>query len=414
MKPVYPLVSIFADNLTIVLAGGQGERLYPLTKQRAKPAVPFAGSYRLIDFTLSNCVNSGIRKIYILTQYRSTTLDRHIRDGWSLFCSGLGEFIQTVSPQKIMADRWYEGTADAIFHNIHILEEESPRRVLILSGDHIYKMNYGEMLKFHMANQADLTVGGIETNKEEARRFGVLEIDKSNRIISFEEKPSSPKTVPHDNSSCLVSMGIYVFETEKLVRALIEDAKKDTEHDFGKNVVPQMLEKGDRIYCYDFSTQDTRNMSYWRDIGTIDAYWQASMDLTDTTPKFNVYDKSWPIRTYQEQNPPVKIISSEKEGKHGLVLNSLLCHGCIVSQAKVERSILAPQVHINSLAQISESVIMRRVEVGRHTKIRRAIIDEEVVVPEGYEIGCNLKEDATKFTVSAGGVVVVPSQMHLD
>ena len=414
MKPVFPPKLIFGDSLTLVLAGGQGERLYPLTKQRAKPGVPFAGSYRLIDFTLSNCVNSGIRKIYVLTQYMSTTLDRHIRDGWNVFCSQLGEFIQTVPPQKKMADRWYEGTADAILHNIHILQEEAPRKVLILSGDHVYQMNYAEMLEFHIASKADLTVGGVETDKEEARRLGVLEIDENDRIISFEEKPSNPKTLPHASSRCLVSMGIYIFEIDKLVTVLIEDAKKNTEHDFGKNVVPQMLERRDKIYCYDFLIQDRTKVGYWRDIGTIDSYWEASMDLVDIPPKFNLYDRSWPIRTYQEQNPPSRIISSEEGGRDGLVLNSLICSGCTVNEARVERSILSSQVQINSFAQVSDSVIMRGVEVGRYAKIRRAIIDEGVVVPEGYQIGYNLEENATKFTISPGGVVVIPRAMHLD
>jgi len=414
MKDIFSSLSILGDTLTLILAGGQGERLYPLTKERAKPAIPFAGNFRLIDFTLSNCVNSGIHRIYVLTQYMSSTLDRHIRDGWNLFSSQLGEFIQTVPPQRKMAMRWYEGTADAIVHNIGILEKEASSRVLILSGDHLYKMNYENLLQFHIINKADLTVAGLEVDKEEAKRLGVLEVDTNSRIVAFKEKPLNPRTVSHDNSKCLVSMGVYFFETKKLVRALIEDAKKDTEHDFGKNIVPQMLASGDNLYCYNFLAQNPNKMDYWRDIGTIDSYWQASMDLIELPPKFNLYDGSWPIRTYREQNPPTKVVSNKKGGRGALISDCLICDGCHLTEAKIKRSILSPQVRINSFAEVSESVIMKGTKVGKYSKIRRAIIDEGVIIPDGYKIGYNLKDDTAKFTVSPAGVVVVPEEMHMD
>ena len=414
MKVAVPLFSIFGDTLTLVLAGGQGERLYPLSKERAKPAIPFAGNFRLIDFTLSNCVNSGIRRMYVLTQYMSSTLDRHIRDGWNVVSSQLGEFIQTVPPQRKMAKRWYEGTADAIFHNIGILEKEASSRVLILSGDHIYKMDYERMLEFHIKNKADLTVAGLEMGKEEARRFGVLAVDSRNRIVAFEEKPREPRTVPHNKSRCLISMGVYLFETKKLVRALIKDTKKDTEHDFGKNIIPQMLANENKLYCYNFLAKDPDKMGYWRDIGTIDSYWRASMDLTEFPPKFSLYDENWPILTYQEQNPPTQILSYQKKGKGVLISDCLISSGCHLAEAKIKRSVLSPRVEIDSFAEVSESVIMRDTKVGKYAKIRRAIIDEGVTIPDGYKIGYNPKDDAARFTISPEGIVVVPTEIHMD
>lgn len=404
-------LSPFIDILTLVLAGGQGERLYPLTKEKAKPGVYFAGVFRLIDFTLSNCVNSGIRKIYVLTQYMSTTLERHIREGWNIFCPELGEFIQTVPPQQRISNRWYQGTADAVFQNMHILQAETPQRLLILSGDHVYKMDYKEMLKFHFEKKAHLTAGSVEVDLSEATRFGVFEIDNEGRLISFQEKPANPKSLPFDDSKSLVSMGVYIFETEKLVKALMVDAKKNSTHDFGRDIIPQMLKNGDRIYCYDFREKNTQNIAYWRDIGTIDSYWEASMELLDVPPKFDLYDKNWLIRTYREQAPPAKIASSKNKV---LVSDSLIAPGCIVDGARVEKSIISAQVRIDNASTISESVIMRSVSIGRGARIKRAIIDEGVIVPEGYEIGYNEQKDAAKFIISAGGIVVVPREMHLD
>lgn len=407
--------SVFKDTLTIVLAGGQGERLYPLTKERAKPAVSFAGNFRLIDFTLSNCVNSGIRRIYVLTQYMSSTLERHIREGWSIFCRELGEFIQTVPPQQRMTSRWYEGTADAVLHNIHILQEEAPERVLILSGDHLYKMNYAEMLRFHLEKRAHLTVAGMRVGTEEAKRFGVFEINEEGRVISFEEKPSRPRTLPHDTSKSLASMGVYIFETKKLVRALIEDAKKNTAHDFGRNILPWMLTRGDRVYCYSFLKENSRQPGYWRDIGTLDSYWQTSMELLSSFPTFNLYETHWPIRTYQEQSPPARIVSADEgENPDQFISNSLISPGCIIDRARVEKSIFSPRVYAGQSSRVEKSVLMKKVKVGKRARVRNAIIDEEVVIPEDYRIGYNQEEDAAKFIVSSKGIVVVPRGMHLD
>ena len=414
MRISHQLNSLCHGTLTIVLAGGQGERLDSLTRERAKPAVPFGGSYRLIDFTLSNCINSGIRRIYILTQYMSTTLERHVHEAWNIVSGELNEFIQTVPPQRKMADRWYEGTADAIFHNINILQKETPQRVLILSGDHVYKMDYRKMLEFHLSREAHLTVGAVPVVMEQASRFAVLEIDREGRITSFEEKPANPKPLPNDRSKCLVSMGVYVFQTDTLVRALIEDAKKNTEHDFGRSIIPQVLEAGGRTYCYDFSTCTGKENNYWRDIGTIDSYWEASMDLLRVNPKFTLDDENWPIRSYQEQAAPAKIMCCGKFNQRTQVFNSLICGGCEVNATQVERSILSWRTHIGSGTQISESITMRDVQLGRNAKIRRAIIDEGVSIPEGYRIGYDPREDASRFVISPGGIVVVPAGMHLD
>ncbi|MBC7190535.1 glucose-1-phosphate adenylyltransferase, partial [Candidatus Aerophobetes bacterium] len=395
----------FQGLLTLVLAGGQGERLYPLTRERAKPACPFAGSFRLIDFTLSNCVNSGIRRIYVLTQYMSTTLETHIKEGWSIFSRELGEFIQTVPPQKRTAERWYEGTADAVFQNLYILQEEKPLYVLILSGDHVYRMNYADMFRFHVEKKAHLTVGCVEVDEKEAGRFGVLEIDRRERVISFEEKPSIPKTIPGKKERCLVSMGVYIFNTEEIVKALIKDAKrKNTSHDFGRDIIPQMLKDKKLVFCYNFSE---RGEGYWRDIGTIDSYWEASMELLDVPSKFDLHRPDWPLRTYQEQNPPARIITSEKVSSECGVSDSLICAGCIIEQAKVKKSILSPQVYVGRKSTVENSILMKGVRVGENVTIKKAIIDEEVVVPDGYRIGCNFEEDAKKFLISKGGVVVV-------
>jgi len=398
--------------LTLILAGGQGERLYPLTKERAKPACPFAGIFRLIDFTLSNCVNSGIRRIYVLTQYMSTTLETHIREGWSIFSRELGEFIQTIPPQRRTAERWYEGTADAVFQNLYILQEEKPLYVLILSGDHVYRMNYADMFQFHREKKAHLTVGCVEVDKKEAERFGVLEVDEAERIVSFEEKPSRPKILPGKAEKCLVSMGVYIFDTEEIVRALIKDAKKkNTSHDFGRDIIPQMLEDEKLVCCYNFSE---KGEGYWKDIGTIDSYWEASMELLDIPSKFDLYHPGWPLRTYQEQNPPARIISSKRFPLQCEVLNSLISAGCIIDEAIVERSILSPRVYIGRGSRIESSILMRGVKIGKNVLIRKTIIDEEVFVPDGYAIGYRFEEDAKKFLISPGGVVIVPRRMHLD
>jgi len=395
--------------LTFIMAGGKGERLLPLTKDRTKPAVPFGGIYRIIDFTLSNCINSGLRKIYILTQYKSSSLQRHIRLGWNFLPSELGQFIELLPAQQRIGDSWYLGTADAIFQNIYTLEMDKPDEVLILAGDHIYRMNYYSMIDVHREQNADLTVGVVEVEKDKSKQLGVVEVDADGRVTGFYEKPVNPKTIPGKPDKIYGSMGIYVFNQPVLVQELLEDAKNNkSSHDFGKNIIPQMLKKGMKIVAYNFRDKD-RNEEYWRDIGTIDAYYEANMELIQVNPIFNLYDQEWPLRTFQEQYPPVKTVHSgdREEGRVGLVLDSIVSEGCVVSGGRVQRSILSPNVRINSFSEVYDSILMEGVNVGRYAKIKRAIIDKDVSIPQGMIIGFNLEEDKKRFFVSDSGIVVV-------
>jgi glucose-1-phosphate adenylyltransferase len=395
----------------MVLAGGRGERLYPLTRDRAKPAVPFGAIYRIIDFTLSNCINSGIRRIYALTQYKSTSLHRHIQFGWDILSAPLGEFIEAVPAQQRIDEHWYQGTADAIFQNIHILQEERPDLVLILSGDHIYKMDYRKMIAFHLEKEADLTVAAIRMDRKLSREFGVMEIDENWRIVGFQEKPEEPKVIPGDPKGILASMGIYIFNTEVLVRRLIEDTRSDSSHDFGKDIIPMMIGR-DQVFAFDFRRGDCGGTGYWRDVGTIDAYYEANMDLISVTPQLNLYDSQWPILTYQPPSPPAKTVWIE-EGRVGTALNSIISNGCIISGGNVKRSILSPRVTIHSFAEIEDSILLEGADVGRNAKIKRTIVDKEVQIPPGMEIGYHLDEDAKRFTVTASGIVVVPKGIRL-
>lgn len=397
--------------VTMLLAGGRGERLYPLTRDRAKPAVPFGAIYRIIDFTLSNCINSEIRRIYVLTQYKSTSLHRHIQFGWSILSPTLGEFIEVIPAQQRIDEHWYQGTADAIFQNLYTLQSEKPDLVLILSGDHIYKMDYRKMIAFHLDRKADLTIAAIRMDRSLSREFGVIEIDQTGKIIGFQEKPETPKTIPGDPEGILASMGIYVFNTEILVRRLIEDARSDSSHDFGKDIIPSMIDK-DQVFAFDFREGDCGKEGYWRDVGTIDAYYEANMDLVSVTPKLNLYDPEWPIFTYQPPYPPAKTVLLE-EGRIGTALNSILSHGSIISGGSVKRSVLSPKVMVHSYAEIEDSILLSGVDVGRYAKIRRAIIDKEVQIPEGMRIGYDLDEDAKRFTVTASGIVVIPKWIKL-
>ena len=397
--------------LAMILAGGRGERLYPLTRDRAKPAVPFGAIYRIIDFTLSNCINSDIRQIYILTQYKSTSLHRHIQFGWNILSVPLGEFIGVIPAQQRMGEQWYQGTADAIFQNIYLLQEEKPDHVLILSGDHIYKMDYRKMIAFHLEKEADLTVAAIRMDRGLSTEFGVIEVDRDRRIIGFEEKPEVPKTIPGDPEGILASMGVYVFQTEILVRRLIEDVRSESSHDFGKDIIPKMIHK-DKVFAFDFREGDLGGTGYWRDVGTIDAYFEANRDLVTVTPLLNLYDPHWPILTYQTPFPPAKTVL-EEEGRTGVALNSILSSGCVISGGRVRRSILSPRVRVNSYAEVEDSIVLDGVEVGRHARIRRAIIDKEVQIPSGMEIGYHLEEDAKRFTVTGSGIVVVPKWIKL-
>jgi glucose-1-phosphate adenylyltransferase len=397
--------------LAMVLAGGRGERLYPLTRDRAKPAVPFGAIYRIIDFTLSNCINSGIRRIYALTQYKSTSLHRHIQFGWDILSAHLGEFIEAIPAQQRIDEHWYQGTADAIFQNINILQEERPDLILILSGDHIYKMDYRKMIAFHLEKEADLTVAAIRMDRKLSREFGVMEIDENWRIVGFQEKPEEPKAIPGDPKGILASMGIYIFNTEVLVRRLIEDTRSDSSHDFGKDIIPMMIGR-DQVFAFDFRRGDCGGTEYWRDVGTIDAYYEANMDLISVTPQLNLYDSQWPILTYQPPSPPAKTVWIE-EGRVGTALNSIISNGCIISGGNVKRSILSPRVTIHSFAEIEDSILLEGADVGRNAKIKRTIIDKEVEIPPGMEIGYHLDEDAKRFTVTASGIVVVPKGIRL-
>ena len=390
------------------MAGGKGERLLPLTKDRAKPAVPFGGIYRIIDFTLSNCINSGIRKIHVLTQYKSISLERHLRLGWNLFHSGLGEYIDVIPAQQRTGEHWYLGTADAIYQNIYSIQQERPESVLILAGDHVYKMNYAEMLEFHEANRAVVTVGVIEMPKVQAGGFGIVEADGEGRIVGFEEKPANPKTIPGHPDVCYASMGIYLFDRELLEHALIGDAQRsDSSHDFGRDVIPAAA-RNVRVMAYNFKDENKKFSKYWRDIGTLDAYYEANMDLVQVTPQFNFYDREWPIRTYHEQWPPAKtVFADEATGRVGTVLDSVVSNGCIISGGSVRRCVLSPDVRINSFAQVEDSILMEHVEVGRYAKIRHAIIDKDVVIPRHAEIGYNLEEDRRRFHVTESGIIVV-------
>jgi len=397
--------------LAMVLAGGRGERLYPLTRDRAKPAVPFGAIYRIIDFTLSNCLNSDVRRVYALTQYKSISLHRHIQLGWNILSAPLGEFIEVIPAQQRIDEHWYQGTADAIFQNIYTLQEERPDLILILSGDHIYKMDYREMVDFHREKKADLTVAAIRMDRGLSKEFGVIEVDRDWRIIGFEEKPEEPKTIPGDPEGISASMGIYVFNTEILVRRLIEDARSDSTHDFGKDVIPAMIGK-DQVFAFDFRQGDQGRTGYWRDVGTIDAYFEANMDLVAVSPQLNLYDPGWPIFNYQSPYPPAKTVL-EEEGRMGTAINSILSNGCIISGGSVKRSVLSPRVMVHSYAEVEDCILLEGVDVGRHAKIRRTIIDKEVQIPQGMEIGYHLDEDAKRFTVTGSEIVVVPKGIRL-
>ncbi|MCX5707037.1 MAG: glucose-1-phosphate adenylyltransferase [Candidatus Omnitrophica bacterium] len=396
--------------LTFIMAGGKGERLFPLTKDRTKPAVPFGGIYRIIDFTLSNCINSGLRRMYLLTQYKSASLHRHIRLGWNILPSELAQFIELLPAQQRVGDSWYLGTADAIYQNLYTLEMDQPDEVLILAGDHIYKMNYYSMIDFHRDNNADLTVGVVEVDKDKSSHLGIVDVDGQSKVVGFQEKPKVPKTIAAKPDKVYVSMGIYVFKKSVIEEELHEDAKKhNSTHDFGKDIIPQMLKKGLKVVAYNFIDENRREAQYWRDIGTIDAYYEANMDLIQASPTFNLYDKDWPLRTYQEQFPPAKTVHSGEEiaGRIGLVLDSVVSGGCVVSGGKVQRSILSPNVRVNSFSEVYDSILMEGVNVGRYAKIKRAIIDKDVNIPQVIVIGYDLEEDKKKFFVSESGIVVV-------
>lgn len=401
--------------LTFILAGGKGERLWPLTRDRTKPAVPFGGIYRIIDFSLSNCINSGLRRIYVLTQYKSASLERHIHLGWNVLCDELEEYIEVLPAQQRIGDIWYRGTADAIYQNIYIVKAEEPDEVLILAGDHIYKMNYCRMIDFHRQVNADLTVAVVKMQKiREISGFGIVEMNPKGKITDFWEKPRVVES--QDSDWIYASMGMYVFKKNALLEVLKEDmVGNSSHHDFGKGIIPQMLRNNFNIYAYNFLKEDKKEPEYWRDIGTIDAYYQANMDLVSESPVFDLYDRKWPIRTYQEQFPPAKtVFPGEKIPESaGLILNSLISGGCVFRGRRLERSVLSYNVRIDSNSEVVESILMEGVNIGSKAKIRRAIIDKDVDVPKGLVIGYDPEEDKKHFFVSDSGIVVVAKKTEI-
>ena len=398
------------DVLAVVLAGGKGSRLEPLTRDRAKPAVHFGGNYRIIDFTLSNCINSGIRKMLVLTQYKAMSLDRHINTGWRhLLSRELGEFIDVVPPQQRIDEQWYQGTADAVYQNIYTLEKERPEYVVILAGDHIYKMDYSKMVDAHIENKADLTIGALRVSKEDARGFGVMQTNTLGQIVGFEEKPDEPKCIPGEDGICLASMGIYVFNAHFLFDQLCQDATlPDSAHDFGRNIIPSIIDTH-RLMAYPFLDENRKQDAYWRDVGTLDAYYQSNIELTGVQPLLNLYDDHWPIRTDQPNLPSPKFVFDEEEGRRGAAHDSIVSAGTIISGGTVTGSIIGPRVRIEEWAKVYDSILFRGVRVGKGATIRRAIIDKYVQIPDGAEVGVDLDLDRRRgFTVTEDGVVVVP------
>ena len=402
--------------LTMILAGGRGERLFPLTAERAKPAVPFGGKYRIIDFTLSNCINSGLRNMIVLIQYKSHSLDRHIRRGWNVFNPEVGEYIFSLPPQQRISQDWYRGTADAVYQNWFIVEDKQPEFVLILAGDHVYKMNYKDMHSFLQQKQADVVVGAIEYPLAEASSFGVMTVDSNSQITRWDEKPANPTPMPNDPGRALCSMGIYLFRTSILREHLLADAEQDTSHDFGKDIIPSMIGSR-RVFAYNFHDENRKAVKYWRDVGTLDAYWEANMDLVSVDPLFNLYDQDWPIRTYQGQFPPAKFVFSEEHGsggRVGIALDSIVSGGCIISGGRAQNSVLSPNVRVNDHAEVFQSIVMENVVIGDHCRIRRAIIDKDVSIPPKTEIGYDLETDRKRFTVTESGIVAISKGMKLD
>jgi glucose-1-phosphate adenylyltransferase len=401
------------NTLALILAGGRGSRLKSLTDWRAKPAVPFGGKFRIIDFPLSNCMNSGIRRIGVVTQYKAHSLIQHIQRGWGFLRGEFNEFVELLPAQQRIEEEWYKGTADAVFQNLDILRAMGPEYVLILAGDHIYKMDYGQMLATHVRNKADMTIACLNVPLNEAKDFGVMGVDESDRIIQFREKPADPDPIPGNPGQALASMGIYVFNAAFLYEQLIRDADDpNSTHDFGHDIIPYLISKY-RVYAHRFAdscVNSTEGQHYWRDVGTIDAYWEANMELTKVVPDLNMYDKEWPIWTYQEQLPPAKFVFDE-EDRRGKAVDALVSGGCIISGSCVKRSLLFSDVRVNSYSFIEESVILPKVDIGRYVTIKRAVIDKGCSIPDGMQIGVNHDEDRKRFFVSDKGITLVTPDM---
>ncbi|PID62609.1 MAG: glucose-1-phosphate adenylyltransferase [Ignavibacteriae bacterium] len=403
------------ETVTMILAGGQGNRLHPLTQFRSKPSVPFGGKYRIIDFALSNCLNSGLRKIYVLTQYKSDSLNQHLYEAWNIFNPELNEFIYSVPPQQKTGDAWYQGTGDAIFQNLNLLKRQGYSWCVVLGGDHIYRMDYMKMLQYHIEKKADLSISNLIVPKEQASRFGVIEIDEDYHVLSFIEKPDTPPEIPGKSGFSFVNMGIYVFNIDSMIKVIEElTADKTPNLDFGKHIIPHMVEKHYEVRAFRFEDDNNPgDRPYWVDVGTIDSYYKASMDLLSVNPEFNLYDSNWPLRTRQYQSPPAKTLSHEGE-RVGRALNSIVTDGTIISGGLVERSILGPSVRVNSYSYITDSIIMSNCNIGRHTRIRRAIIDKDVHIPEHEEIGFDIETDKKRFTVTETGIVVIPKDYKFN
>ncbi len=408
---MYTVGDMSRNTITMVLAGGKGERLNPITISRSKSAVPFAGKYKIIDFVLSNMFNSGIKKVYILTQYQAYSLNKHIKESWGKW-TGLGEFYDTISPEtSSMSEQWFKGTADAIFQTLRLIESSSADYVIIFGGDHIYKMDISQMIEYHYMNKADVTIATLEVSTEEAKRFGVLCVDENLQVTSFIEKPQSPPKIP-GRDTCFASMGNYIFSTRKLIEVLKKAKKNHDDLDFGKHIIPMMLERADKVFAYSFFDNyipgmEPNERGYWKDVGAIDSYYEANMDLIEVIPQLNLYNYQWPILTNQGNLPPAKTVFDD-EGRRGQNLDSLVCGGCITSGSTVKRSIIGPRGRVNSYALVEDSVLFENVQVGRHAKIRKAIIEENIVIPEGMKIGYDHEEDRLRGCfVTESGIVVV-------
>lgn len=398
------------DTLAIILAGGRGSRLHELTNWRAKPAVHYGGKFRIVDFPLSNCVNSGIRRISVLTQYKSHSLDRHIQRGWGFLGGEMGEFVELIPAQQRTSESWYAGTADAVLQNLDIIRQHNPAYILILAGDHVYKMDYGTMLAAHVERNADITVGCIEVPIEQASAFGVMDMDEDYRITRFLEKPKNPEPMIGHPDQVLASMGIYVFSTEVLFDELRKDQDlADSSHDFGKDIIPALM-KTHRVMAFPFRDPVTGGKAYWRDVGTIDALWEANLELTGISPELDLYDSEWPIWTYQEQVPPAKFVFNDDK-RRGSAVDSMVAGGCIVSGSQIRHSLLFPRVRVHSFSEITDSVLFPNVVVGRNCKIRKALIDRGCVIPPGTQIGYDEAEDKRRFRISPKGVVLVTPDM---
>ncbi len=398
------------STMAVIMAGGRGTRLGELTATRAKPATPFGGKFRIIDFPLSNCVNSGIRQVFVLTQYKAHSLIQHVHRGWGYLRGELGEFIQIVPAQQQVDESWYKGTADSVYQNIDLIEQHKPEYVIVLAGDHIYKMDYGPMIAFHAENNADITVGVVQVPLKEASEFGVMTVDETDRIIRFDEKPDAPTPMPGNPEMALASMGIYVFNREFLRDQLVADAANPASaHDFGKNILPGSIENC-RVYAYPFNDVATKAQSYWRDVGTVDAFFQANIELIQVNPELNLYDNEWPIWTYQEQAPPAKFVLDSAE-RRGTAINSMISGGCIVSGALVNQSLLFSDVRVEERSELMRAVVLPHVRIGKNCRITRAIIDEYCDIPDNTVIGGNPLEDSRRFSVTDDGVVLVCQHM---